>query len=241
MNRGIRLAARWRLAYWTAVAPGKRGSWCFALAPALFFVPWESVGLFATSHQAVLAVTWLAAAGLGLGVGSGRSLRSEDTLWLFQKGIPLGEVALEDWALDAGLLTTAAAWWAIFGAAALAGTSPPVYLWAGLFAFAVGTALLARTISGFLSAWGSARPSDLTGVVALVSMMASILLAGRPGDIERTVHWLLPPFIQAGNLLGAIRAGDRGDASASALHLLGFVGALLAATAWRMHHWRPKG
>ena len=241
MTRGLRRAWAWRFPYWMRVAPGPWGRWVYALGAILVFVPWDALALFDEAHQGVLVVTWCLSVGLGISVGSGRSLRSEDSVWLVQRGLSLGAAAAEDWILDVALLALVAVWWSFLGAISLAGPTSMPRLWLMLWSFAWSTSVLSRTVSGALSAWGAARPSDLTGAIAILSLLAPLALMERSPAVQRILGWAIPPFQEAGSLTGAIRHGHVAEGAAAVLQVTVFVGALLAATYWRMERWKPRG
>ncbi len=242
MNRGLRTAWRWRSAYWRRSSPGVAGGMVYALLPVLFFLPLEAVPIIEERGRGILILTWFLSVALALGVVAGRGLREEESIWLAQKGISLGDAALEDWILDAGLFSVACLWWAAAGALALwsVGHGSPGS-WPSLFAFGMATCTVTRTFGGLLSAWGGRRPSDLTVLGAFLSLTAPVLLVKQPVLVQRAADWILPPFPEAVTLMGAIRAGELSSAGGALLHLLSFIGVCLAGGVWGVSRWKPKG
>jgi hypothetical protein len=242
MNRGLAVAWSWRLPYWTRVSPGLSGGIVYLLLPILFFLPLEVLPLFEERLRGVAMLLWLFAIAFALGVASKRGPREEDSVWLFQKGVHLGEAALEDWLLDLGLSTTAAVWWALLGTLALLGSGhPPGLLWISLAALGAATAALAQTLVLFLSAWGLRRAVDLTVLAIFLSLAAPALVFQSSSRVQMFVDWALPPFKEVWVLAGALRIGDLQGTAVALLHILVFLGLFLVLALWRISRWRPNG
>ncbi|MCJ7628947.1 MAG: hypothetical protein MUO50_11250 [Longimicrobiales bacterium] len=242
MKRGLKTAWCWRSAYWRRRFPGWVGGVFYVLLPGLFLLPLEAVPLFQERGRGIVILSWLLSVALALGVGTGRGLREEDSVWLIQKGISPGEAALEDWILDMVFFALAVGWWASVGALALWGLGvPPVGSWVALFSFGLATCAITRTFAGLLSGWGTRRTSDLVVLGALLSLTAPVLLVKRSALVQRLADWAFPPFLEAATLLGAIRAGDLSSGAGALLHLLLFVGVCLAGGVGGISRWKPKG
>jgi len=242
MSRGLAVAWSWRLPYWQRVSPGVTGGGLYLLLPVLFFLPLEVLPLFEDRLRGVALLLWFFALAFALGVASKRGVREEDSVWLLQKGVSLGEAALEDWLLDLGLNKVVALWWASIGTLALLGSGhSPGLLWVSLFALGVGTAALTQTFVLFLSGLGVRRSVDLTVLAIFLSLTAPALVFQSSARVQTAVDWILPPFKEAWVLAGALRAGDLHGVSASLLHILVFLGLFLAAGLWRISQWRPNG
>ncbi len=241
MSRGLITAWGWRLPYWRRVSPGPVGGAFFLALPFLSFLPLESLGMVEESGSGASALVWLLAAALGTGLGGGRGLREEDSVWLVQKGISLGESAMEDWILDMGISALACIWWAGVAALALAPNAALLQIMPAHFLLGFLTCLLARALVGFLSAWGARRPADMAVALVFLSLMAPLLLARWSDRAREVVGWLLPPFLKAPAFVSTLMAGELGAAAGALLHVLTFAGLLLGATCWRLERWRPRG
>jgi hypothetical protein len=242
MNRGLAVAWSWRWPYWKRVSPGVHGGILYLLLPLLFFLPLDALPLFEVKSRGVAMLLWLFALGLALGVAAKRSAREEDGVWLFQKGVPLGEAALEDWLLDLGLAKAAALVWASVGTLALLGSGHSLpRLWLSLFFLGLATAVLVRTVVFVLSAWGIQRAVDLTVLGVFLSMVVPALTFRSSEGVQMVAGWIVPPFREVWTLAGAVRTGGVLDVAAPLLHLLVVVGLFLALGAWRISRWRPHG
>jgi hypothetical protein len=184
---------------------------------------------------------WLLAVALGMGMGGGRGLREEDSVWLVQKGISLGEAALEDWILDLAPLAAASLWWAGVAALPLAPGVPYPASVPGWFLLGFLTSVLVRTLVGFLSAWGVRRPVDLAAVVVFLTLMAPLLLTRLPERVQDGLGWVVPPILAVPSLARGLLAGELALVVRDLLHFLAFTALLLGATFWRMERWRPSG
>jgi hypothetical protein len=242
MNRGLAVALAWRLPYWQRVSPGLAGGILHLILPLLFFLPLEVLPLFEEQLRGVAMLLWLFAVAFALGVAAKRGAREEDAIWLFQKGVSLGETALEDWLLDSGLSVVAAFWWASLGTLALLGSGQSLgWLWLSLFALGLVTATVTQTLVFVLSAWGLRRSVDLTVLAVLLSMVAPVLVFQSSNRVQAIVGWVIPPFKEAWVLAGALRTGDFLGVAAALLHVLVFVGLFLALGVVRISRWKPHG
>jgi hypothetical protein len=242
MNRGLAVAWSWRLPYWQRVSPGLAGGILYVVFPALFFLPLEALPIFEDRLRGVALLLWFFAVAFALGVVAKRGAREEDSVWLYQKGVPLWEASLEDWLLDLGLAAVVAASWASMGTLALLGSGQGFWsLWLSLLALGLVTAVLAQTLVLFLSAWGAPRAVDLTVLAILLAMLAPALTFQASEGLQTTVSWVLPPFREAWTLAGALRAGLLHSGAAALLHILLFTGCVLGLGLWRISRWRPRG
>jgi len=242
VTRGPRAAWRWRRAYWLRVAPGIPGGAAVILLPFLFFLPLEVVPVFGERIRGIAILIWSASLALSLSLRGGESLRQESSVWPYQKGISLGEMALEDWYLDLGLVGLASIWWALLGALALS-RGPPPFPGPLLPFFLLGltTGAVCHALTLCLSAFGVRRPSDLTILLALLSLLAPILGARAPEWILQVARLTLPPFRASVELHGALRQKEAEEIISSLLHLLVFSGIMLWAGLRRISAWRPRG
>jgi hypothetical protein len=242
MNRGLVVAWSWRMPYWRRVSPGLAGGTMYLLLPLLFFLPLEALPIFEDRLRGIALLLWFFAVAFALGVAAKRSAREEDAVWLYQKGVPLWEVSVEDWLLDGGLAAAAAAWWASLGTLALLESGQTVWsLWLSLFVLGLVTAVLAQTLVFLLSAWGVPRAVDLTVLAILLAMLAPALTFQASEGLQGAVSRVLPPFREAWTLGGALRSGLLLTGSAALLHILVFTGCVLGLGLWRISRWRPNG
>ena len=241
MSRGLSRALEWRQAYWTRVAPGPFGAAAFALLPLLFFLPLHSLSIFGQQMRGVAVLTWMFSLALALSIRAGGTLRDEASLWPLQKGFCQGEMALEDWILDVGLLGLACLWWASLGVLAIRQPGEAWgALWIALFSLGLTTAALAHAFTLFLSAHGVTRPSDLAILLAILSLLAPVLGLGAPAWVPEAVELVLPPFRVALELHGAVRRGDPPGMVRALLHLSVFSGLVLWVGVRRIARWRPR-
>jgi len=241
MTRGLKHAWRWRKAYWIRESPGVLGGSAFLALPLLFFLPLERVSFFEERMKGVAILTWLFAIALALAIRGGQSLRNESSIWTFQKGLSLGEIALEDWILDMGLLAGASLWWGLMGFAAIPGVGlSAVNAAVGVFFLSLGTGFVTHCLTLFLSAMGVRRPSDPTAFLAIVSILAPALTLEASEWIVILVAWVIPPFHTAIELSGALRVHDLNGSTTALLHILSYSGLLLGLGLWRMSRWRPR-
>jgi hypothetical protein len=242
MNRGLALAWSWRLPYWWRVSPGLAGGILYLVLPLLFFLPLEALPIFEDRLRGIALLLWFFAVAFALGVAAKRGPREEDSVWLFQKGVPLWEASVEDWLLDLGLAAAAAAWWASVGTLALLGSGrAPWSLWLSLLVLGLVTAVLAQTLVLVLSASGVPRAVDLTVLTILLAMVAPALTFQAPEGLQTAVSWALPPFQVAWTLAGALRSGLLNAGAAALLQILVFTGCVLGLGLWRISRWRPNG
>lgn len=228
MSRGLRAACQWRRLFWRRVAPGGRGAVALVLLPFLFFLPLERVPVFGDQVRGVAILIWFFSLSLALALRTEPGLRDEASIWPYQKGIALGDMALEDWLLDLGIFGAASLWWASLGALSVGFSGPsPFLLWIALFSLGVTTAALAHSVTLCLSALGVRRPSDLTILFAFLSLVAPVLALKAPGWVSSFADLLLPPFRAAIELHGALRGGEVEGVTIALLHLLVFSGIAL--------------
>jgi hypothetical protein len=235
-------ALAWRTAYWRRVAPGAPGGAAVLFLPLLFFLPLESVPIFGERFRGVAILIWLLSVSLALGIRGPGGLRHETAIWTYQKGISLGEVARRDWLLDLGLLALVSSWWATVGVAAVrpSGAILPG-LWAAFFSLGFGTGALTHTVTLFLSSVGIRRSTDLTILLAVLSLSFPVLSLRTPEWVRALTEVLLPPFRTAVELHGAIRTGEVEGMIGALLHLLVFSSLFLGIGLWRLSVWRPRG
>ena len=241
MTRGFRAAWQWRRLFWRRVAPGGRGAVALILLPSLFFLPLAPVPVFGEQVRGVAILIWFFSLSLALALRTGQGLRDEASIWPYQKGIALGDMALEDWILDLGMFGAASLWWASLGALSVGFSGPsPFFLWIALFSLGVTTAALAHSVTLCLSALGARRPSDLTILLAFLSLVAPVLALKAPGWVLSFADLLLPPFRAAIELHGALRGGEAEGVTAALLHLLVFSGVALWIGLRQLSAWRPR-
>jgi len=241
MTRGLRQAWRWRRAFWIRESPGVMGGSAFLILPLLFFLPLEKLPFFGERLRGVAVLIWLFAIALALAIRGGQGLRDETSIWTVQKGLNLGELALEDWILDMGLLAAASLWWAFIGFLAIQGTGSSLFLPAvAFFTLGLTTGLVAHSVTLFLSAMGARRPSDPTVLFAIVSILIPALTLEAPAWIPGLADWVIPPFHAAIEISGAIRILDLSGSAAALLHILLYSGMILALGIRRVSVWRPR-
>ena len=241
MNRGLRVAWSWRSVFWSRVAPGGWGAMALALLPSLFFFPLDTVPVFGEQLRGVAILIWFFSLSLALALRNGPALRDEAAIWPYQKGIALGDMALEDWILDLGLFGVASLWWASLGVLSVGFSgSSPTHLWAAFFSLGLLTAGLAHSVTLCLSALGVRRPSDLTILFAFLSLVAPVVVLKAPGWVLRLADLLLPPFRAAVELHGALRGGEVEGITGPLLHVLVFTGIALWIGLRQLSAWRPR-
>jgi len=241
MNRGMARAWIWRRAYWIRVAPGGMGAVLFGLLPVGYFLPLESVAIFPDRLRGVAVFLWIQGLALALTVRGGFSVRDESSIWHYQRGIPPDDLALEDWLLDLGLFAVAAAWWAWMGVVALgAGGVPSYRLLPAFFLLGFTTAALTHAFTLSLSALGVERPSDLTILLAILSLLTPSLANRAPAWVLAVATYGLPPFRAVVEGHGALRIADLENAAGSFLHVLLFSALALWIGLRRLSCWRPK-
>jgi hypothetical protein len=242
-GRGLRAAWWWRRAYWLRVAPGISGGAVVVLLPLLFFLPLEAVPVFGERFRGIAILIWASSLFLALSIRGGESLRHEASVWPYQKGFSLGEMALEDWYLDLGLLGMASMWWASLGVLALSQgpSSFPPGRWLPFFVLGFTTAALTHSLTLCLSALGIRRPSDVTVLLAVLSLVAPVLTLRAPEWVLRLARLMLPPFRASIELHGALRGKEVEEVLGSLLHLLVFSGVVLWTGLRRISAWRPRG
>jgi hypothetical protein len=240
--RPFPMGACWRAAYWRRVSPGPAGLCLAFLFPVVFFLPLEMSPFFGARLRGVAILIWLASLSMALAIRSGPGPRDEALIWLYQKGVSLGDLAVGDWILDIGLLGVASGWWASFGVLAVGpGASGPLSLWAAFFSLGLATAALAHALTLLLPSLGLDRASDLTILLAILSLLAPALTLGSHERLVEISTWLLPPFRMAVDLHGALRSGDVAGAATSLVHLLLFSSLALWWSHRRMDRWKPEG
>jgi len=149
---------------------------------------------------------------------------------------------VRDWILDVGLLGAASGWWASMGALAVQpGASGLPVLWAAFFSLGLATAALAHALTLLLSSLGLDRSSDLTILLAVLSLLAPVLTFGGHEWTIEISSWCLPPFRAALDLQSALRSGDFMGSVAPLAHLLVFLGLALWWSHRRMARWKPGG
>jgi hypothetical protein len=223
------------------VAPGKVGTVLYGVGPAGFFLPLESVSLFPDRLRGIAVLLWFLGLSLSLVVRGGGNPESETFIWLYQKGVRPPDRALEEWLLDLALFGVASAWWASWGVAALPRDGFPAFpLWPAFFLLAFLTAALTHTLTLWLSTLGVRRPSDLTILLAILSLLAPSLSTRAPEWVLETATYGLPPFRAVVEGHGALRTGDLENAAASLLHVLLFSALVLWLALQRMSVWKPK-
>jgi hypothetical protein len=241
MTRGLKQACRWRKAFWIRESPGVVGGSAFIALPLLFFLPLEKLSFFGERLKGVAVLTWIFAIALALAIRGGQSLRDETSIWTVQKGLSLGEIALEDWILDMGLLAGASLWSAVVGFLAMRGAGPSAFLPAvAFFALGLTTGFITHSVTLFLSAFGVKRPSDPVALLAVVSILIPALTLEAPVWITALVEWIIPPFQVAIGFSGAIRVADLGGMTGALLHILLYSGIILSLGLWRISVWRPR-
>lgn len=241
MTRGLKQAWSWRKALWLRESPGVMGGSAFLALPLLFFLPLESASFFGERLRGVAILTWLFAIALALTIRGGQSLRDEASIWTVQKGLSLGELALEDWILDMGLLAVASLWWAFIGFLAIQGTEPSVFLPAlSVFSLGITTGFVTHSLTLLLSAMGAKRPSDPTVFLAIVSILVPVLTLAAPPWLPELVDWIIPPFHPAIQLSAAVRMGDLVGMTGALIHIFLICGLMLGLGLWRISVWRPK-
>lgn len=242
VTRGFRAAWTWRRAYWWRVAPGIPGGSALILLPLLFYLPLEMVPIFGEQFRGIAILIWLSALSLALSIRGGEGPRYEASVWPYQKGFSLGEMALEDWILDLGLMALLSMWWASTGVLSLSrGSSPSSGLWLPFFSLGFTTAGLTHSLTLCLSALGIRRPSELTILAAVLSLLAPVLAFGAPDQVLQLARFALPPFRAAVELHGALREKEVEGIIPSLLHLLIFSGLVLWIGLRRLSGWRPGG
>lgn len=236
----LRGALQWRFPLWSRKAPGKRGGVGFLLFPAVFFLPLESVGVFDSRVQAISGLVWLLSISLALSIRTAAELRDPISIWHHQKGVSLGDSALEDWILDLAVFTGFSLWWASTGVAALSFTeavSPRNLL--ALWVLGVSAAVLTHSVTFFLSAFGAPRTSDPVALFAFLSVLLPALSMNAPAWVFPTADWIIPPFRSTMVLSGAIRVGNLPDLTGSLFHVLSCSGLALWLGFLRISRWRP--
>jgi len=212
------------------------------LLPLLFFLPLEAVPVFGERIRGIAILIWAASLALSLSLRGGENLRDEAAVWPYQKGISLGERVLEGWYLDLGLMGLASIWWATLGALALSpGLPPSPGPWLPFFLLGLTTGAVCHTLTLCLSAFGVRRPSDLTILLALLSLLAPVLGLRAPAWVLQAARLTLPPFRASVELHGALRREEAEEIVSSLLHLLVFTGVMLGAGLRRISAWRPRG
>lgn len=241
-SRGVRAAWRWRCLFWARMAPKASGAVALILLPSLFFVPLETVPFFGEHLRGVAILTWFFSLSLALSLRVGPGLQDEALIWPYQRGIPLGDMALEDWVLDLGGFGAASIWWASVGVLAIGASGvSPISLWVALFALGATTGALTHSVTLCFSALGVRRPSDLTILLALLSLVAPVLVLRAPEWILGTADLLLPPFRAPIELHGALRGGDAEGIPGALFHLAAFSGIALWIGHRAVSSWRPRG
>jgi hypothetical protein len=212
------------------------------LLPFLFFLPLEVVPVFGERMRGIAILIWGASLALSLSLRGGESLRHEASVWPYQRGISLGEMALQDWYLDLGLVGLASLWWALLGALSLSRELPPIPgPWLPFFLLGLTTGAVCHALTLCLSAFGVRRPSDLTILLALLSLLAPVLGLRAPEWVLQVARLTLPPFRASVELHGALRQKVVEGILSSSLHLLVFSGVMLGAGLRRISAWRPRG
>ncbi len=237
-SRGISGALIWRRAYWLRREPGRKGIAIYLLVPALFFLPLGESGPFPRSAVQGLLIVILSLA-LGIRLGGGRGLRAEDQVWLSQKGVSLGDVALEDWILDLLPMAALSLWWGLTAYLASIGEG-----WRPLSVFVVsGTAfllsLLTRTLVGVISAFGYRGAGDLAaGLIVISFLLFQVSFFVSPAA-QTAIRLGTLPIFRIPEAVRALLEGDLAVAAPDLLHILALLGVMLWATYWRMERWRP--
>jgi len=224
------------------VAPGIPGGAAALLLPLLFFLPLEAVPVFGERFRGVAILVWLSSFALALSIRGAEPVRRDTAIWAYQKGFSLGEMGLEDWLLDLGLLGLSSLWWALAGAVSLSAPGPSsAGLWLPLFSIGFTTAALTHTLTFSLSAFGVRRPSDPTVLLAILSLLAPVLSFRAPEWVGGLTETVLPPFRAAVELHGALRGKEVEGIIHSLFHLLVFSGMVLWMGLARLSAWRPTG
>lgn len=240
MRRGFRRSLYWRRGLWVREAPGRRGLLLSILGPLAFFLPLDALGIVGSRVQSISLMVWVMAISLPLSVRGGSSPRDSSGIWLFQKGCPPAETALEDWVLDVALFSTALTWWALTGVSILAFSYPVTLLnILALWGLGFSVALLTHATSFLLSALGARRTTDPVVFLAFMSVLLPPLTTNSPGWFSGAVDWVLPPYHSTLLLSGALRRGDPTETSGALFHVLLYSGAALWLGLARVARWRP--
>jgi hypothetical protein len=242
MERGVLCAFRWQVARWVRREPGLSGGIFFLSIPFLSFFPLARLTFFPDEARGMAIISWLSAVALGLSLRGGGEIRDDSKVWLFQKGVSLWEVALEDWILDAFLLLSFSSWWGLVSFLALwiQGT-PSLGTSCSVGVLALATGLVAQTCSLFLSSLGIRRASDPTALLAVLSILLPVLTLQLPPWIPTTLVWILPPFHSAIEMSGAIRSSDWIGTLVPLLRLTLLSAGMLSLALWQISGWRPRG
>jgi hypothetical protein len=223
-------------------SPGVLGGSVFLLLPLLYFVPLETMSFFGDRLRGIAALSWLFALSLALALRGSRSLRDETLIWPVQKGLSAGDLVLEDWILDLGILGAFGAWWGTMALLALGNPGGPVALTGlALFSLSLSTGLLTHSLTLFLSAVGAKRPTDPTALLAIVSILIPVLTFHSEGWVADMAEWVFPPFHAAIRLSASIRGMSWPGVIEALFQIVLYSGLLLLLGIWRMSRWRPKG
>lgn len=240
-DRGIVGASIWRKAYWLRQEPGRIGFAIYLSIPALFFLPIPE-GIFGPLRRSTVQAFLILISSIALGarLGGGRSQRTEDHVWLSQKGVSLGDVSVEDWILDLIPLAALSVWWGLtaYLASVGEGWSPLGLVAVAATAFLIS--LLVRTLVGFLSAVGYPGGADLAVGLVVVSILLQQVAIFLPPAAGQAIRWGALPISKIGEAIRALLLGDLAAAAPDLLHTLAVVGLLLWATYWKMERWRPS-
>jgi hypothetical protein len=187
-------------------------------------------------------IIWFGSFAVAVLIGRDSLLPDPAHVWLYQKGVPLGEHALIDWLLDA-LLGLVILWWWVAALAVVAPFKGAAHGPADILGAAAAISavfLTAQVVLGAAAGWGSSRGLELLIAGTLLSLSEPILAAMLPAGAARVLHYVAPPFIDVIALREAAQSATFRDALHPLIHILSFWGVLLGSAIWRLDRWRPR-
>lgn len=236
----LAIAARWESKRIRWHSPGKSALLATLLVPLLFVMPWERIGLFPTSFEGVLLVSWVYAFMVAATFGADTGEPSNGAFWLFQKGISISDYALARWIV-------AGAWgigFIVFGA--LVG-SLGLVLYSELHVIDVGVLLgsslllfaLLQALYFLLGAIRLKRKTEVLLVLTLLSFTQEIVFRRLPPVLQRVIELALPPLQVMRTVPTAVVHGEWQLAIVDTLHVLIYMSVCMAIAFALHRRWRP--
>jgi hypothetical protein len=204
------IPGRWHLARWSRAVPGRSGLVALAVAPGLFFAPYEWTGLFRAWQDVGSAVLVVGIVLASLGIARDLGTPDPTAIWLHQRGLSLADWAVARWVADIGLMLLVALWWTAWYALAAHGHGLPLSPRgaAAIAGWLIGTFIVISALMLVLGAIGRGRPLDAALLILILTALLPALEAFAPGPLVRSLGIIAPPLHALAELRGVVLLGN---------------------------------